>query len=503
MQKTKSSIYNAIIPIVSTLVSSILALISTRLILSNYGSDFNGVVATVNQIITVILIIEGGYTLAINVALFKPYINKEEDVINSILAAANKIFIKIAYAVLIVGVIATMIYSFFIKSNLDYFTIFSIFLLVIFSTFFNLIFTTKYRIMIHVAQKEYKISFGALILNNVCTLLVILMAYFSINMLIIRFIIMLFAVLNGIYVYILFKKDFKQYNFKHANPDFLKIVGTKDIMIQKVTGAIYASAPILFISTFLSTAMASVYAVYNSIYSIGRMIISSLAIAPINGFGQLIAEKKKEFVYKKFLEHEYIIIIASVLLLSAIVVMINPFISIYTNGIKDINYLNNTIAFMSAIVILFEGVHVPSSNMINLIGDFKVAKKIQLINCILLIVVLLVGSYTSGIFGILAGTIIVNIVMAYMEIHYMHNKYFGESMFNFIKPFFSNVIIATALFFAWQPFINGIQNYMTFFLVGVAVFIINSIVILIFNMILFKEKMQRLLGIFKAVFIKS
>ena len=59
MQKTKSSIYNAIVTLVSTALSSLLALISTNLILKNYGSDFNGVIATVNQILNVLMLVEG------------------------------------------------------------------------------------------------------------------------------------------------------------------------------------------------------------------------------------------------------------------------------------------------------------------------------------------------------------------------------------------------------------------------------------------------------------
>ena len=45
---------------------------------------FNGVVATANQFVNLLLIIEGGFTTAINVALFKPYVQNDTKKINAI-----------------------------------------------------------------------------------------------------------------------------------------------------------------------------------------------------------------------------------------------------------------------------------------------------------------------------------------------------------------------------------------------------------------------------------
>ena len=127
MQKTKSSIYNAVVTLISTALSSLLALISTNLILKNYGSDFNGVVATVNQLMNVLMLVEGGFTLAINVALFKYYVKDNQKEVNQILVASNNRFTKIGILFLIIGGIVTVVYPIFIKSELDYITILLIF----------------------------------------------------------------------------------------------------------------------------------------------------------------------------------------------------------------------------------------------------------------------------------------------------------------------------------------------------------------------------------------
>ena len=58
MNKTKNSIFNALTMICNTMIISILGLLSTNLIIKNYGSDVNGLVAIANQIVNMLMIIK-------------------------------------------------------------------------------------------------------------------------------------------------------------------------------------------------------------------------------------------------------------------------------------------------------------------------------------------------------------------------------------------------------------------------------------------------------------
>ena len=183
MQKTKSSILNAISMVFNTLIISVLGLVSTNIIIKNYGSDINGVVATANQIVTLLLILEGGFTIAINVALYKPFVKKNIKLINKILSTAKRVFLKIGILFFVFGVIISVIYPVFIKSDLDYFTIFLIFLMVIVGSAYNLIFTIRYQIMFQVAQKEYIYTLLSIIINILSSLTTIVLAYCKVDIL--------------------------------------------------------------------------------------------------------------------------------------------------------------------------------------------------------------------------------------------------------------------------------------------------------------------------------
>ncbi len=498
--RVKNTFLNAFVMIVNTGLMSILSLISTNLILKNYGSDFNGVVATANQFVNLILIVEGGFTTAINVALFKPFVDGNQKKINKIMSAAKNVFFKIGLIFLLIGIIISLVYPIFIKSDLPYLTIFLIFLMVMVGTGYNLIFVYRNQIMFQVSQKEYIYSFFAAIVNVCSSITTILLAYNKVDMLIIRLIILIYIIVNGFIIYILFKKTFPK--IKSDKPDYKSIKGTKDIMVQKFTSVVYLSSPLLFISTFISTSSSSVYSVYSSIYNIVKSVITAIIAAPVNGFGQLLSNGKKKDVLGKFETYEYIILVLSAIMLSSVLSVIVPFIKIYTAKISDINYVSYSIAILLALIALFEVIHIPSGHIINVSGNFKAAKKIQLIAVIILVVLLFIGQLFFGIIGILVAILITNIILASMEIYFTHIKIFESSLKKFLCMFFLNfVLMIIIVLFVFNININ-ITSYFEFFVLGGIIFVIDSIVILLVNYIFFKNDFKEITSVVKK-FLKK
>ena len=90
--KSKKSLLNAATALLMTLVNGLLGIVATKLVIAHYGSDFNGLNSTANQIVNVLLILEGGFTVASNVALFGPLSRQENEIVNGILTATRKKF---------------------------------------------------------------------------------------------------------------------------------------------------------------------------------------------------------------------------------------------------------------------------------------------------------------------------------------------------------------------------------------------------------------------------
>lgn len=496
------TILNAITMIVNMVVLSLLSLVSTNLILKNYGSDFNGVVATANQIVNLLLIVEGGFTTAINVALYKPFCENDSKKINQIMSASKKTFSKIGKLFLAIGIIVSLFYPTIIKSDLPYFTIFLIFSMVIIGTAYNLIFVYCNQIMFQVSQKEYLYSSFTIIVNLLSSVTTILLAYYKVDMLLIRFFILFYIIINGIVIKILFKRVFPDIDVKEE-PDYKSIKGTGDIMVQKLTSVIYLSAPLMFISTYISTKMASVYAVYSSIYNIIKGFLTAMIAAPVNGFGQLMSVGKKEEVYPKFQLYEYIVVLVSSILLSSVLVMIIPFISLYTISVNDINYEDIYIAILLATIVFLEVIHIPSGNIINVTGRFKIAKNIQFVASFILVVSLVIGGFSFGIYGVLIATAFTNLILASIEIYYTHTIIFEKNIFALLKKIFINIVLIVFMVNIFEMFNISVTNYFEFFFAGVIVFAIDFIVIMGINYAMFRNDVNMIIGIVKSVLKKK
>ena len=85
LNKNKMSLLNAATAMAMTMVNGLLGIVVTWFVIAEFGDDFNGLNSTANQIVNLLLILEGGFTVASNVALFGPLGRQETDVVNGII----------------------------------------------------------------------------------------------------------------------------------------------------------------------------------------------------------------------------------------------------------------------------------------------------------------------------------------------------------------------------------------------------------------------------------
>ncbi len=486
MTKSKRSILNANAALALSICNGILGLFTTKLVIETYGSDFNGLNSTANQFVNILMLLEGGFALATNVALFKPFSKNDYITMNKIIVATKNKFQKIGALFFLLGLIGAFTYSFIINSNLSRSFVFAVIIMAVLPSAFNLFFATKYRILIQADQKEYVISLITLFTISISYIINIIIAYLNAPMILIRVTTMIFLFLQSFLISLYCKRNYKFINF-NEKPNYTLIKGTKDVFIQKMTGVIYSTFPILIISISPAggTKLASVYAVYNSVFFLLKSFIQSVMDAPRLSFGQLIIEKNRSYVFKKFVQYELIVIIILSSVLSTASVLILPFVEIYTINITDINYLDKKIAVMMILITFFEILHIPSGNILNMSGLFNISKNIQLFSVCILIITMSSGAYFYGIYGILSSVLLTAIVIAILEIYYIHKKYF-ENIKIFFKLLIPNFFIIIVLVIIEFALISTINNFINFVIIAGLLFFINTLIVCLLNYLINK-----------------
>jgi len=475
VKRNKKSLYNAITALINTLSSGLFGLIVTKLIIEYYGSDFNGLNAAAAQIITIVMLLEGGFTVATNVALFKPYVNQDMDAVSAIASATNRTFKKIGAYSFVLGIVLTLGYSFIINTGLSQGFVILVFMMTLLPVSTNLYAVTKYRIILQAEQKEYVISMSTFLTSLGRYIAAIIAILLGAKMWMISFTTMVFAMLNNFILYFHVSRKYRLINYK-ATPNYAAIVGTRDILVQKITGAMYMAVPIIAITLSAGgTMLASVYAVYNSVFMLLKSMLRAVIDAPRLGLGELASEHSTERVWEVFKQYQLAIFAMMFILLTTASVLIMPFIEIYTKNATDINYYQPVIAILMVLISFFELLHIPSGHLMNMTGKFKDSRNIQLISSTILIVTLVIGALSLGIYGILSSVLLTAVVLTVLEIKYIHFIYFKNKIFKFIRLTYP-MIFGVPLICLETYLMPKLSGFVQFGLAGIAVIIINAII---------------------------
>lgn len=497
-----NSLLNAISAIGLTLVNGFLGLVTTRCILLHFGSDFNGLNSTANQIINVLLILEGGFTLASNVALFAPLSMRDYAKANRILSSTRKKFRKIGVVFLHVGIIVAILYALNVNSKLPKDLVFTIILMALLPQAVNLFFATTYRVLLQTQQKEYIINFFTMLTIGVGHITNIILIISGARMWIVRFVTMLFALLNSVLIvhYVKNKNTFINLN---VSTDTEIIEGTNDVLIQKITGVIYNAAPIVFLSLSQTggTVLASVYAVYNSVFIMVKSILHGVIDAPRLSFGQMLTERTRVEIWNVFKQYEYICVCAIFVFITTTCALILPFIDIYTVGVDDINYFDPLIAVLMVIITFVEMLHIPSGHLINMSGAFKTSKNIQIVACVVLIISMLIGGNLWGIYGMLAAILITATSLAIMEISYVHSKFFDNRLKEFIIMVIPFTLAGIVVCYLEIKLGNIITGYISFIFYGAFYFITNTIIVILLSWLWCKKLLAAVVDRIRPIYM--
>ncbi len=494
INRNKHSILNAMAAIALTLVNGLLGIVVTRFVIARFGSDFNGLNSTAQQIVNVLLVLEGGFTLASNVALFAPLTAGQTEVMNGILVATRSKFRKIGTLFLGVGALIAVGYSFAVNSGLPTEFVFTLVLMTVAPAAFNLYYATTYRVLLQTQQKEYVISLITMLTIGLGHGTNIVMILLGGPMWAVRFITMLFALGNSLLIAGYTKRKNPFINFKETpRPEMIR--GTGAVMVQKITGVIYNASPIVFLSISPTggTALASVYAVYNNVFTMIKSLLHGVIDAPRHGFGQMLTERKREDVWPTFAQYEYIAFFAVYLLLTTACALILPFISIYTAGIADANYYDPVIAIMMVLIAVLEMLHIPSGHLINMAGHFKTSRNFQMISCAVLVLGMSVGGSVWGVYGMLGTLLAVALLLAILEMGYVHIYFFHGKLLTLAKLLLPLLVAGVAVCCVEMTLQLPIHGYLLFAVYACILACVNALIGLAIGMLFNRKELLALI----------
>ena len=126
MEKKKRAIKNIMFSIISQCITICLGLVLPRLYIVSYGSEVNGLLNSINQILVYLSLFEAGIGATSLQALYEPVAKDDWDGISGILSATNKYYKRAGVFYFFALIILAVVYPIIVNNKIGFITIFVI-----------------------------------------------------------------------------------------------------------------------------------------------------------------------------------------------------------------------------------------------------------------------------------------------------------------------------------------------------------------------------------------
>lgn len=416
--KTRRSLLNISTNLLNQIVTIVLGILIPRLVLTNLGSEANGLMNSISQVFAYINLLEAGVGIATVQALYKPLAENDRGGINQILTATKKHYSKIAWVYLAVLLSFAFLYPLLVSSGYSHWQVAVIILFTGGNSFFNFLFQGKYRLLLQAEGKLY-------ILTNINTVIFIATSISKSVLLICGFDLVeiqlgyfLINLLQLVCIELYMHTNYRWIDFR-VEPNFTAISQKNSVLVHQFSTVVFSNTSVLLLSFFCDLKLASVYSVYQLVVGLLNTAFTNLVNSIQFAFGQKYHTDFER--YKKLLntfEAYYNCLISAVLTVTLI--LLTPFIRIYTDSVTDVVYVDGLLAVLFIVRELSIFGRIASQTAINIAGHFQRTMYRALAETAINLVVSIVGVLTIGIYGVLAGTIVASLYRTNDMILYSH-----------------------------------------------------------------------------------
>lgn len=437
----KNVMINLGVSLLTQVITLILGLVLPRLILLTWGSEYNGFLSSVTNILRYLSLLEIGFNVATIQALYKTVGQNDRAQTSIVVRTSQHYYHKISFVYAAIVLAISLIYPLIIHSTISYGEMVLIILLQGAVGVINFAFRASYQQLLNAEGKYYIISLITLF-TTVLTYASKILAIQIFDSVLIMQVMGVFVIILQILIYVIYFD--KQYAWLDKKAKIQKelLANRQYYFTQQIAGLIFNSTDTFVLSIFCGLKVASVYAVYNLVYTALAQLISLMRGSTNFILGQSYHKDKVLFekIYDGYSAAQSM---AGGIFASISMVLIINFVQVYTRGVNDINYVDFMAALLFSFNLMLEcarGASLASANIAGKAPDttwrYVMEAGINIVSSLILV-------QFFGIYGVLLGTALAGLYRTTDSICYTNRHVFSRSPFGEFKM----VLSCFALFF--------------------------------------------------------
>lgn len=494
--RSKNVFYNIISNIFLQIIIIFYGFIIPKIIISNFGSSVNGLVSSITQFLAYITLLESGFGPVVKSALYKPISKKDNELIANILKSSERFFRKIALIFVLYILVLCIIFPFLVHSDFGFLYTTSLILIISVSTFFEYFFGITYCLFLQAEQKNYIVSIVQIFTYILSIFVIVVLTKFNLSIHFIKlFSGLIFAIRPLIFNYIV--KNKFNIKFDKVNNSF-SLKQKWDGLAQHIAYVIHSNTDVTVLTFFVSLKEVSVYSVYYLVIKGLQSLVLSFLNGIDSSFGDMIAKNERENLNNKFSIYESIYYTIITVIFSCSILLITPFIKVYTSGVSDVNYIRWMFGYLLVISQFIWAIRQPYNELIKAAGHFKETRIGAWVEAIVNIVLSVVLVWKFGIIGVTIGTIVAMTIRTIEFMYHTNKKILDRNLVISFKKLLV-IIIETISIFSLCKFLPYLNNtsYVNWGINAIMTFFVSFIIVGIINYLLYKKELNVLFHILK------
>lgn len=496
--RSKKAALNMLSSLLLQIVSILCGLIVPRLIIETFGSEVNGVTASISQFLGYIVLLEAGVGGVVRAALYKPLADRDCNQISGIVRATEQFFRIIAFAFIGYSFAVAVFFPFLVTSVFNYYFTFSLVMIICASTFIQYYFGAAYQIVLQADQQGYITSTIQVVTTIINTILILVFIKLGAGIHLVK--------IGSVCIYIIRpmiinKMVSKKYNLnKKYIPDKRAIQQRWDGLGHHIAFFLHTNTDIVVLTLFTNIKEVSVYSVYYMIISAVKRLTTIFSSGLEAAFGNMIARKEKDSLDRNFPIFEFLSYGITTILFTTTALSIMPFLSVYTREMTDYNYTRPVFAYLLIAAEAVYCIRIPYHVVVLAAGHFKETRNGAFMEALINIILSVALVNRIGIEGVAIGTLCAMLFRTIQYANYLSKHILERSIWVFIKRFAISIMTVILIIILYQQIPHfTVHSYAAWILHAIATGIMVSLVTILISIMFYHENLIGLLDLIRKL----
>ena len=497
--RTQKAALNTLTGAIMEVVQFVCTMVLSRLVLRHFGSAYNGITMSAKQFLSTISIFTVGIAGATRVALYKTLAAKDTDQTSRVVKATEKYMHKVGIGLLGLVAVLAIFYPMLVDTGYTWIEVAPLIVAAGVSASARYYFGVPNFALLAADQSVYIYNIFFSVANILNVIVSVILINLGCNVqtvkLVSAFVLAMNPILRSYYV----KRKYRL-NL-NCEPDNSALSMRRDTMAHSIANIVHDNTDMIVLTVFCNVKIVSVYTVYNLVMNALKRTQRVFTSGTEAVYGDMWVKQEFDKIRRTLSYYEYIIALFVSVIFPTALVLLLPFVSLYTKNVTDVEYILPLYALVIVLAHMFYSFRTPYLTLVQGVGHYKQTKKGAYAEAVINLVVSVVLVQFMGIVGVAIGTLAANLFRTLQYAIYIDNHVVKRGKLVFAVKILWALANSAAIYFASHELVDrfAYHGWKNWVITAFAVTAFSIALSVVSSLIFFRKDFKGCMAMMKRV----